>query len=424
MRLNSSLNFKNAVITIAVLAPIAWLLYAFFSNYEHYERTTDNGWSKAALSNPYYAAQQLLQETKKDVRVANELDVLDELEPNGVLVIDDANLVLTTDYAERVVEWMRNGGKVIVAAQYRADDEQDVLLSRFDVTKHGADDGYLQQLGKMQSSGELEQEQAERPQLNESEVIRRRESWSLPSNILKLHFTGLDYSPRVDFSGSGSLDHPDIRDYVDADYDGPSVKYWAGNDAAVGFLQIEVGSGLLTVMADINIFNSSQIGMFDHALLLQVLTEYADQVIFLMGVNAPNLLQLLWRNFFELCIVTLVALLAWVVYRARRFGPVLMQMELGRRSFAEHIFAVGDFLWRNKKTDHLLDAARQDIWTAMQKRYPGFNRLSQQEKLHKLAEATRRTEGEITQLMESRVPSDEIYFFHLVKSLQQLRKTL
>ena len=418
------LNFKSIVMTVVVLAPIGWLVYLFFTYYERYEYTTDDGWSAEAAGNPYFAAQQLLQATKNDVRVANELGILDGLQADGVLVIDDANLVLTIDHANRVVDWMREGGQVIVAAQYRGEDEQDVLLSRFDVSKRGTDDGYFEQLGKMQSSGEFDQDSEQQASETENEAIRRREGWSLPSNLLRLHFRDHEYAPRVDFSGSGSLEHPDLSDYVDVGYQGPPVKYWAGNDVAVGLLQIEVGRGLLTVMADVNIFNSSQIGMFDHALLLQILTEYADQVVFLVGVNAPSLLQLLWRDFFELCIAGLVLLLVWIIYRARRFGPVLTQMDLGRRSFAEHIFAVGDFLWRNKNTDHLLDAARQDIWSAMQQRYPGFSRLSQQEKIRKLAEAATKTESEITQLMESRVPADEIYFFHLVKSLQQLRKKL
>jgi len=202
------------------------------------------------------------------------------------------------------------------------------------------------------------------------------------------------------------------------------LNYWTDNEIAVGYLQLQVGEGKLSVMADLNIWQSQQIGLFDHAYLLRVLVGSADKVLFLANVSVPGLMSLIWKNFFELCIVLMVLGLVWVIYLSRRFGPVIDSNIQPRRSFREHVLAVGDYFWRNKMPGELLNGLREDIWLTMRKRYPGFDKLDDARQFNKLSAVTQLSEQAIQGLMQGVAPADEIRFFHTVKTLQKIRKML
>lgn len=417
----------------------AGLVYALTLMIERYEEPVDQGWSEAARRNPFLAAEQFLSELNTAVESSDNLEVLDDLTADTTLVIANANHVLNKQRADDLVTWMEEGGHVVVAAQLYDAQQPDVLLSRFEISKRPLDDGFQseaedQALGELlqeaseQARGELEKERLRKDALrenwNQATTTRKREALSIADNIVTLSFEGTNYRFRADYRGSGSLSHPALELEEGEDYPGHQPFYWAGNDKAVGFMQMQVGSGLLTVMADVNIWNSSQIGLFDHAFLLKFLTGNSDQVVFLYGALVPGIFELIWRYFPELSIALLTLLAAWIFHRMRRFGPLVTSGGGPRRSFKEHIQAVGQFLWRQQMGDHLLNSVRQEIWTCLYRRYPGSESLGKEKSLQKLAEHSDSGVDELRLLMLAAVPADEIQFYQFVKSLQIIRKRL
>lgn len=408
------------------------LLFTLSQMLERYEEPVDRGWSEAALRNPFLAAEQFLGKRAVPVESSDRLDVLEHLTPDSILVISNANHVLSRQRAAELVEWMEAGGHVVVAAQLHSDDEPDVLLSRFEVRKlpvdeeDSADDDALtpsQQLKRQWDDSRLQRE-APQQKWTVAETTRRREALVPPEELLALSFEGIAYSLQIEYHGSASLDHPAFYLEDGEDYTGYRPFYWAGNDRGIGFLQMDVGEGLLTVMADVSIWNSSRIALYDHAYLLQLMTEGSDQVIFLYGAVVPGLLELVWQHFQELVVALLLLLATWLWYRMGRFGPVMDWGLETRRSFGEHIEAVGHFFWRQKMAEELLDSVRQEIWHSFYRRYPGAQALSGPQKLQKLAQAAGMDAERVRRLMLGKTAAEEIRFYHHVRSLQAIRKAL
>lgn len=430
-------------VLLAVLSAAA--VYLLSLTIERYEEPVEQGWSKAALRNPFLAAEQYLTGLSVPVESSDRLDVLAELTTDSTLVIGNANHVLTKQRAADLVAWMQNGGHVVVAAQYE-DNQADVLLSHFEITKHKVNDGFVEENAggendnekkelrelleeaSQQARDELEQNRVQNEAVKQAwavaKTIREREVLSIEDNLVPLTFEGLDYVFQTDYSGSGSLSHPALSLSEGEEYQGRQPFYWAGNSKAVGFMQMGVGSGLLTVMADLNIWTSSQIGLFDHAFLLQLLTENSDAVVFLYGALVPSLLDLIWQHFYEVAIVLLILLAAWVTHRLRRFGPIASSSINERRSFKEHIQAVARFQWRQDMGDQLLTNVRREIWHRLRRAYPNSEGFREEQSLQKLAEASRINVETLRSLMFGAVPTDEIAFYKTVKSLQEIRKTL
>lgn len=447
----------------------ASLVYTLTLMIEPYEEVVELGWSEAAQGNPFLAAEQFLSAQDMTVESSDRLDVLTQLTPDSTLVISNANHVLSKQRADDLVKWVEEGGHVVVAAQFYNEAQPDVLLSRFDIEKYPVDDGYLDKYGESedgldfssedspaedssedsspedsspkeralrellqeaseQARDELEKNRARKEALQEdwdqAKATRKREAFSIADNIVLLSFEGIDYVFQADFSGSGSLSHPVMELEESEEYHGYQPFYWAGNDKAVGFMQMQVGAGLLTVMADVNIWTSSQIDVFDHAFLLEFITGSSDKIVFLYGALVPGILELLWQHFPELTTALLMLLAVWIFHRMRRFGPLIRINGGERRSFKEHIHAVGRFLWRQNMGDQLLEGVRQDIWQSLKRRYPGAERFGKQQALQKLAEASGSTVDELRSLMLGAVPADEIEFYQAVKSLQTIRKRL
>src|SRR5690606_39111861 len=146
--------------------------------------------------------------------------------------------------------------------------------------------------------------------------------------------------------------------------------YWADANGRVHFAQFEVGSGLLTVVSDLDIWQSAHIGEHDHALALAQLTDTASGVSLIGDVEVPGLPTLLWQWARELIIALALVIAAWAWARARRFGPIRDPQPQVRRSLAEHIHASATWLWRRGHAQVLLDAARGDVLRRLHRQFP------------------------------------------------------
>ncbi|GAB1259256.1 DUF4350 domain-containing protein [Aurantivibrio plasticivorans] len=454
---------------------VLWLCYFIWTRLEPYEEWVPLGWSQEALRNPYLAAERFVKKYADNVIGSSELSVLDELTDNGTLIIRENNAVLNERRAQQLIEWMEQGGHLVVAAPFLDEDESDVLLSYFDVTKNEVEEelplssaqySNVEQVDffnpdkddadepvddqkesreeraeriqqEIERSRELVEKQAERAKAEQEilqkerdvpSTVRRLESYLISDNFSRLAFNGIDYTLLADFSGSGSLDHPSF--YEDSeDYQGIQSFYWAGNDVAITFMQLDVGDGLLTVMSDINIWNNDQVGLLDHAHLLQILTDGSDQVVFLYGAVVPTLLDLIWKHFREVTIASLLLLVLWIVYSARRFGPIHVVDHLTRRSFKEHIDTMAEYYWKQGLTGELVEGLRSEIKRKVQRLYPDLFRIDDdeknkrllEEKLHELTDLPRHT---VNNMLMGEVPKDELKFYMCIKLLQRTSQQL
>ena len=125
------MNHKiSAVLLSLMMAGCAYGFYAFF---EPYEKTEDLGWDKAALRNPYLAAVYFLQRLDVDARSYDSFEKLQPLPENGAIFVSNSSNVLSARRVDRLIEWVKGGGHLIVAAQPPGSGASDQLLEFFSI---------------------------------------------------------------------------------------------------------------------------------------------------------------------------------------------------------------------------------------------------------------------------------------------------
>lgn len=405
------------------------LTYVGLKLFERVEEPVYHGWSPAAMRNPFLAAERFLQSQGVEARRADRADTLDSLSVDATLLIQNVSLMSNEKFAGKLEAWLKAGGHAIVEApSYEDEAEYFFGVYKYRAEDETASDSKSRSESLDQLRDELLRElrrelEIRRGSLTVDELLRRIESEVDPADLTHLHFSDDGgYQLLIHFPGDELLYHHALYD-EDDDPSSP-LYYWTGNEHGPTFMQLAVGDGLLSVVSSIGIWRSEGIGRFDHAHLLRELIGFSDEVVFLSSVEMPNLLEMLWANFREILLITLLCLLAWIIYRGRRFGPVLVTETEGRRSFHEHLQAVGRFMWQHKQSEQLLVAVRNDIWQLLQRRYQIRDNMPDAQKLAPLVQLAGLDYSQVQHLMYGPAPDDELQFLTMVKSLQEIRKAL
>lgn len=278
---------------------------------------------------------------------------------------------------------MRDGGHAIVVARTEGFDfeegrseERDWLLEALGVSMlEGHGDYYFEhplqpllgedaELKPEQSPGEALREynrrieEGQEEEQAESEKEKPRNPDVDPEDLVTLPTAGGNEA-QLHFDASHLLYHPGIEDNT---VEGAPVffaKVWR-DDEGVPFMQFAQGEGVITLMTDSTMWQSHRIGHFDHAYFLQLLAGSGD-FVFLTRPRFDSLGLLARQYAAEFFISGLLALLGWLILRARRFGPLQPSPEIARRSLLEHISACGHYYWRDDQCQRLLRGQREEL---------------------------------------------------------------
>ena len=137
------------------------------------------------------------------------------------------------------------------------------------------------------------------------------------------------------------------------------------SNSGVHALTVAEGRGRVTVLTDRDFMFNNALETADHADVLMAIIGLNDadrrptRVIFVPREDVDNVVILTWRVAWAVLLVLLLWLALWLWRASSRFGPIVATAALARRSVAEHIRAVGEFLWRHKHQDTLWRAAHR-----------------------------------------------------------------
>lgn len=163
--------------------------------------------------------------------------------------------------------------------------------------------------------------------------------------------------------------------------DGIEPEYVQYADYGYIFAYYEVGAGRIFVNTSNNIWQNPWIACHDHAYLLQKFALGSEKVWFVVNREVPSIASLVWRGI-PLAVIACFVVLVLMLWRALvRFGPTFPDEKIARRSFAEHIKASADFLWRNGLQEQLIEQLRKDISLQLSRRNPGFDKMPPVEKI-------------------------------------------
>ena len=392
------------IIVLASLAiVIIYIIYWFFSHFERVPRQVEVGYQGEARDNPFLAAQRLLERMGTTVKTVIHLpEITTDLDTQDTLVLLEYGSFLTDTETRQLLEWVDAGGHLIMVSEILHEkertDEKDPLLTELRIHQY-------------QNNLEL----TEIKQVSPTKV-----AW-------------VPYHLQVAFN-------PNY--YLEPTYYDPVKEI--SDEYGTHLLFYYFGTGMITVLSDMEFIENDQIGQYDHAqfLWLVIHFERSSETIWMVHPpiqeleipeeKIPLLWEPLWRNMPTIIISILSLILFWLWLASRRFGPLLPPPPRARRRLLEHIEASGQFLWRQNQAAILLQNARLALLKHLELVHPDWMQLAQTELNQHLAKLTGLSAREIDKVLNPSQASKgamkemdtEFAFTRAIQILTQIRKQL
>ena len=423
---------------VLLLLALGFVVYLFSQAIEYYEEETDLGWSREALINPYLAASKFSELNGAEVLAVDSIEKLAIDESLQAIFISNSNNVLSESRLSILLQWIRDGGHLIVAAQPLYDDEDlspDRVLDYLNVSRYlreKDDDNKAVNVREALNEAYAQQDVAQPDaDLSTIEKLTAFEENIDPQEIHTLSFEDdaatLKIYPDTDLRlWHESLNSADESTESHRDQSDKAINpfYWAGDDYGAVFMQIEMDYGLVSILSSPQIFSSDNIDKFDHAYLWEILTRHSDRLAILYGSDMPSLWTLIQSHAPEILLTALMLLIVWVAYHASRFGPAKAIEKVTRRSMLENFNASGHYLWRHNGRKNLLESARQDVIKHAKHRVNGFNDPSNEASITILADKTGIAKQDIVRAFQASNQVSEEAFLRTVRILQQIKVKL
>lgn len=392
---------------LAAVVVLSLAGFALRDRFERYEETVNQGPSPEARANPYLAAEQFLRKQRTAVVTRQNVATLPPLEglPQTLLLLDDRQR-MTPSQAERILNWVRSGGRLLLVAEQLWDDNKgrsgDLLLDRLKIRQYLTRD--------LRAQDHTDNAPPIIP-LASPGTPKRNQRWP---ELTRLYLENEPDPAYFSFDPAFHLDDP--QDLALA---------WANSADATHMLQLRHGNGLVTVLTDADLWKNRAIGQYDNAWLLWYLTQ-GSAVTLVFNTEHDGLASLLLRYFpHALAALGLIlALLAW--HAGVRQGGLLPPAPRARRRLTEHLTALADFRLRHSGERALLRRLQADILHRARQRQPGFERLPVAEQWQALSRLTGHSASTIGQALRPRPDSrlSRHEFTRQVADLQTLRNAL
>lgn len=203
---------------------------------------------------------------------------------------------------------------------------------------------------------------------------------------------------------------------------GQTPLYQADDGTSLRFYQ--VGKGKIVVMPQ-NIFTHHSLQRDDNAqLLLDLLSLTPDgkQFTIIKNLKAMHWPELVWK-YFSLAVISLgLLIILWTWRNARRFGAILPEPNLERRSLLEHIDASARWAWTTAiGRQNLLDAARAACKESLRRRAPELLRLNTTELIQELASQSSLDAQALANAWLDSAAAHPLQFTKQIQLLQRLR---
>ncbi|NJO14859.1 MAG: DUF4350 domain-containing protein [Thioploca sp.] len=389
-----SKNTRFAVVTLLGLMGLFYSGYWINTHFEKHCETVEIGFQGAAADNPLLAAQQLLERMGSVVITTTSVTQLKQLDSQDTLILWGTDGLFDATQTQQLLNWVEAGGHLIIAS--------NTIFNGLE----NSSNPLLQQLKIYRLEDNLEY-------LPQDQII--------PVTPL----TWENKAIQVAFDPHYRLEY----------IDDPAIEIL--DDYGTHFLFYYYGTGMISLLSDIQFIHNQVIGQYDHAQFLWSLVHFerpARQIWLLLLPNLskitkttndiPSLGQLVWLKWWTVVISASILLLFWLWHIMLRFGPLLPDPTGTRRRLLEHIEASGHFLWRYRQTEFLLHGARQSVLNKLASVHPDWIRLSPSELSQYLASLGQLSAEEIEEALYNIQPQTEVAFTQTIRILTQISKML
>jgi len=342
---------RKLIWSLVALLVVATLLALWFV--QNFEQVPTSRWEaprKEALRNPYLALERLVGRLGRPLTRIDSPRALDALPAGGVLILDaNRRRNLNPARAGQLLDWVRAGGYLIVAAEEVGDDP---LLAKLGLSRYKA------------------------PATQQCKPDARPGTPAIPSAKpalpklpapLELRLPGSNTSYRLHRAGDGLSSSS------------PAPAWRAGlADERSSVLHYVWGNGQITVLDGLHFLDNRQLGNFDHAELIWALLEhYQPQGALRLAsrMEIPSLWQWLSEAAWMVLTSAAVLIVLWLWRIVPRFGGTLAARGGERRDLLQHLSAIGRSVWREGGIAHWLAVVRQAVHQRLSLRHPYLYRL-------------------------------------------------
>ncbi len=386
---------QHLLIAAAVLFVLAASTFWFLTNFELREVDIPTGYRGEAKTNHWFAARLFLKGMGIPAREIDMPKLNKTLPPkNATLIITTRRGTLTEKKSQRLLDWVRDGGHLIVRAiepDYYDPEENEEKPPP-------PTDPLLDLLGIWP---EYDPEAEWNDELDQYELPTR-------DNGIKEMSIAFPFNHRL--AGEKKTD------LVVEGINGPQA------------IHRKLGKGAVTVLTDLDFILNYTIGDGDHAEAFREIIawhEHPDGEVWLLhNDDMPPLWKLLWQHAQTVIVALGLLFLLWLAKGFFRFGPLLPQPAARRRSLLEHIEASGRFFWKDNQQDRLVTPVRQHLHRRLHQLHPGWMELSGAERETHLAEMLQMPVTAVRALLHDNNKLHPQDFTRLIRQLENIRKQL
>lgn len=360
----------NASIVLFFAAVVAWI--AANSYWEEYD--WHSGLQGEALTNPFYAAQRLAGELGAHTRLRHELVAVPP--PNAVIVVGTWNWNIIPERRERLERWVSDGGRLVASRELLADSKFNEWTG---VTRTKA--------GKEAASTALT------ATVGEPDKANRR--WQI-CNLVDIYYLSTSRKPS-----------------------------WRLNDTNTHaqIVRIPIGRGSVTII-NADPFTEDTLTCGDDARVFVTATQLraGDDIEFLTEGSGSSLLQLIWKYGAPVVLLIAAFIALWLWRSGVRFGPLMAEPDLARRSLAEQIRGTGKFTLRFGGGRALHAATTRALDEMAAHRVPHYGRLSSEERIATLAPLTGLGSADLAAALDSSVARNPHELRKAIATLELARR--
>lgn len=345
---------------------------------------------------PHYAAMRLLRALDVQVVDRPNLDTLPP--PRTTLLLSAWNWSMFPERAQRLQDWVRAGGHLVVPAYLLNDKEMAWVPAGFvPQPRRGAAAS-----APAHRDDEAEDDDEEEDE-DEPSAAPAAQSPASPAASTPARPAAPPKAPRQDYChavtepASLPAAYPPRRDYRVCGYAVRALQphgvtpLW-GQWGSVGYetLRVPLGQGQVTVFQALQ-WHERELLEAEHARSFVAtlgLPRPGDTVWIVLDETRAPLPAWLWSQAWIALLLGAFALLLWGWRHMPRFGPLRAPAERTRRSMGEQVRGTAEFLWHRDPAS-LHAAALRALDEAARRRLPHWDRLTLQARAQALAAATR-----------------------------------
>lgn len=359
----------------------------FLATHESVTESVWTGFRGEARRNPWLAAERFLNRVAVPAQELRTLPDLRTLPPDGTLIVPDAHQSISRRLREALVDWVRQGGHLIVEAEPAQQD--DPLLEAFGVQRSAAErDTHIP---PSDDAGERKFDQVRLPN-------------ALAPTLVDLHAA-------VSLEADGAW-------------------YRAESQSGTWLVTLRFGDGVVTAIADLDYLSNGAIGSLDHAQFLWDLVRLREPatpddsgvqpVLFFNHPGKLSLIDWLATNAWASLTGGAAALLLWLWHVIPRFGPVMPDPERTRRSLLDHLRASGRFLWSNGHAKRLLESSRRACLRRIDRSLPHFSSASPDERVPLLTQVLGLEQEQAQRILQPQEGGNMLQFLQTIRVYQQV----